>query len=395
MDTVWISLAVPSVLAVQAPASGTGLNSLSIHGSALELRWGAALLVVVGPPPTKERWNSLSRWSRYMCTNVHGKKPWNMPRHRVWSTCLWQRLSRSTTPSRSTMALCQPPNILTTTQDLHPGTAAFTMLRSTCCGALRQESWHTRRLLHGDVCTPYTQGSHQCVPWLGQSFQQKRLSQPDVPGWTCVHVPRYGAWIAASAQDPRQLDANSSALQLYQWVHLDPTCAFECAYSDQQARHWPSTCWPFIESVPLWYGTGMTHADDLQRALLHYTAQFTVHLKRQFNEAENLGSQQMRDKVAAMAAAPATTATWTTFAAMDTAADETTAENPWSTGTESWGELQLVKRCWYMMLIHASSWCRFCTLYLDSTPQYMYAFTLGPQGTVRPKLGVHTSWLRL
>ena len=98
------------------------------------------------------------------------------------STCLWQRLSRSTTPSRSTMALCQPPNILTTTQDLHPGTAAFTMLRSTCCGALRQESWHTRRLLHGDVCTPYTQGSHQCVPWLGQSFQQKRLSQPDVPG---------------------------------------------------------------------------------------------------------------------------------------------------------------------------------------------------------------------
>ncbi|CAL1156929.1 unnamed protein product, partial [Cladocopium goreaui] len=40
--------------------------------------------------------------------------------------------------------------------------------------------------------------------------------------------------------------------------------------------------------------------DDLQRALLHYTAQFTAQVQEQFNEAENLGSQQMRDKVAAM-----------------------------------------------------------------------------------------------
>ena len=56
--------------------------------------------------------------------------------------------------------------------------------------------------------------------------------------------------------------------------------------------------------------------DDLQRALLHYTAQFTVQVK-------NLGSQQMRDKVAAMS-----TATSATLAAMDTTADETTADDP-------------------------------------------------------------------
>ena len=63
--------------------------------------------------------------------------------------------------------------------------------------------------------------------------------------------------------------------------------------------------------------------DDLQRALLHYTAQFTVQVKEHFNEAENLGSQQMRDKVAAMS-----TATSATLAAMDTTADETTADDP-------------------------------------------------------------------
>ena len=361
MDTVWISLAVPSVLAVQAPASGTGLNSLSIHGSALELRWGAALLVVVDPHRLR-RDGTVSRGAA--------------------GTCVPTYMGRNREPCRGTgceVHVCGNDSAgvqrpvdrrwhFANRPTYSPQHRIYILaLQLSRCGDLhavvhcdRSRGIHAR-LLHGDVCTPYTQGSHQCVPWLGQSFQQKRLSQPDVPGWTCVHVPRYGAWIAASAQDPRQLDANSSALQLYQWVHLDPTCAFECAYSDQQARHWPSTCWPFIESVPLWYGTGTTHADDLQRALLHYTAQFTVHVKRQFNEAENLGSQQMRDKVAAMAAAPATTATWTTFAAMDTTADETTAENPWSTGTESWGELQLVKRFWYMMLIHASSWCRFCT----------------------------------
>ena len=68
--------------------------------------------------------------------------------------------------------------------------------------------------------------------------------------------------------------------------------------------------------------------DDLQRALLHYAAQFAAHVKEQFNEAENLGSQQMRDKVSAMATAPATTATSTTLTAMGTTADETTAGNP-------------------------------------------------------------------
>ena len=63
--------------------------------------------------------------------------------------------------------------------------------------------------------------------------------------------------------------------------------------------------------------------DDLQRALLHYTAQFTVQVKEHFNEAENLGSQQMRDKVVAMS-----TATSATLVAMDTTADETTADDP-------------------------------------------------------------------
>ena len=66
-----------------------------------------------------------------------------------------------------------------------------------------------------------------------------------------------------------------------------------------------------------------TCTDDLQRALLHYTAQFTVQVKEHFNEAENLGSQQMRDKVVAMS-----TATSATLVAMDTTADETTADDP-------------------------------------------------------------------
>ena len=195
MDAIWISLAVPSVLAVQAPASGTGLNSFSTLSAWIAVRNGPTRRC--GPPPTKERWNSLSRWNRYMCTNVHGKRPWTRPRHRlwVWSTCLWQWLSRSTMPSRSTMAPCRLSNILTTTQDLHPGTAAFTMRWPTCCGASRQQSRHTRPSSTWWCLFPMYARFSPIWPWLGQSFQQT-LSQPDVPGWTCVHVRYYGAWIA-------------------------------------------------------------------------------------------------------------------------------------------------------------------------------------------------------
>ena len=37
----------------------------------------------------------------------------------------------------------------------------------------------------------------------------------------------------------------------------------------------------------------------------------------------------------------------------------------------------------------------FAQLFLGSTSQYLCALTFESQGTVRPDLGVHTSWLRL
>ena len=74
---------------------------------------------------------------------------------------------------------------------------------------------------------------------------------------------------ADSAQDPRQLDANSQALQLYQWAHLDSARASECAYSDQQAKS--LTLQHAGLSMSLYHsGTAVARhmGDDLQRALL-------------------------------------------------------------------------------------------------------------------------------
>ena len=258
MDTVWISLAVPSVLAVQAPASGTGLNSLSTHGSALELRWGTALLVVVGPH-RQRRDGTVSQGGTGTCV------PTYMGRDR--EPCRGTGCEVHVCGNDSAGVQCPVDRRwhFAGCPTYSPQHRIYILaLQLSRCGDIhavvhrdRSRGIHAR-LLHGDVCSQCTQGSHQFVPWLGQSFQQK-LSRPDVPGWTCVHVRYYGAWIADSAQDPRQLDANSQALQLYQWAHLDSARASECAYSDQQASHWPSTCGPFYEPVPLRYSSCSTY----------------------------------------------------------------------------------------------------------------------------------------
>ena len=74
------------------------------------------------------------------------------------------------------------------------------------------------RLLHGDVCSQCTQGSHQFDHGWGKAFNRRFLSlmyqgEPAYMFDTTEHGSQ-------SAQDPCQLDANSRALQLYQWVHL-------------------------------------------------------------------------------------------------------------------------------------------------------------------------------
>ena len=123
-------------------------------------------------------------------------------------------------PSRSTMAPCRLSNILTTTQDLHPGTAAFTMRWPTCCGASRQEWWHTRPSSTFRVM--FVPNVHKVLTNLyhgwGKAFNRGFLSlmyqgEPAYMFDTTEHGSQ-------SAQDPCQLDANSRALQLYQWVHL-------------------------------------------------------------------------------------------------------------------------------------------------------------------------------
>ena len=61
---------MPSVLPVQAPASGTGLNSLSTHGSALgtAVRYGPTRRC--GPPPTK-RDGTVSRRGTGACVRTY------------------------------------------------------------------------------------------------------------------------------------------------------------------------------------------------------------------------------------------------------------------------------------------------------------------------------------
>ena len=225
----------------------------------LELRWGTALLVVVGRHRQREMEQSLDVEPVHVYEHT-----WEETVNHAEAQGVKYMFVAMTPQEYSAQSI--DDGTLPAVQHIHHNTG-FTSWHGSFHDAVTYLLWCIATgvvaytpvfYIQGDVCSQCTQGSHQFVPWLGQSFQQ-RLSQPDVPGWTCVHVRYYGAWIAESAQDPRQMDANSRALQLYQLVRLDSARASECAYSDQQASHWPSTCGPFYEPVPLRYGSCSTY----------------------------------------------------------------------------------------------------------------------------------------